>query len=539
MNIQRHRWGFLALTLAAFMLGGCAVKPFGSEQLERDAISYHPGVSPKPNWSAIDPTMACLGDRLRQSRIQPVAFGFSAEDTSGKTGVSINLLGLSALNRVAAKAGNLTVALVANVPRPSPAYPGWVDGAILTREERWKAVLKPKWIIIGGVSSSQSAYRLEQNSVGISVRDGDIGASQTRYADIVNLSFALVRYGDMSSRGAQIDLRVNYQTMRRGVDGGLYVAGSLNGKSRSMGLRLGREVSISQNPEDAVRTGIDYAVTVLLAEHFGVDLTTCPALQQGSGDEVAEDGRIQFEKLPSLYQRMGKPQRVRWVQASLAAIGYQGGEAGGRYRDKTKTMILRYERDTGMPRDGRVTQRLFLHLAAARLARGEDVRVLPAPADKVPAVAITLSSPNAPYRLGHALRAQVLPPLAGHLQCYLQGPKAIIRIYPVRRDQQGFVTARAPTHVPDPNRTGAHPEARLTAVGLHKMWCALTSRDVRDALPRQLRVGTNPIPPDSLEQVKASVRKAAGRLWITEGGTWFRVKEAQKKATRKTRKTTK
>jgi peptidoglycan hydrolase-like protein with peptidoglycan-binding domain len=225
------------------------------------------------------------------------------------------------------------------------------------------------------------------------------------------------------------------------------------------------------------------------------------------------------------FEKMEEADRIRFLQASLAARNYDLGAIDGIVGPQTRGAIALFERDAGLPPSGgRVALPLLTAIAQARIARGEDIRQPPRSwGTSGEAVRIVPNVPYGSYFVGQRLRAQVVSPRAGHMTCMLTSPDGgTVSLYPLIDSRPTAVSARAPLFLPAATDGPGQPRVTLKQAGPHALYCALTRTELSARLPANLRPGADG---RSVQLVEAqtALRRTAGPDWIADGLATFDV----------------
>lgn len=527
--MTRRRYPAGRLTLSATtvaLLSACASTPFSSSQTNGVVLNPTEQRVPLRNWTGTDALLACVGDRMRESRVVPLLVGYGVADTSGKTGVDQAMITRSALNKIARRGSGLRTTSMGVAPTESKG------GLALTAEEKARAfkgpsapsLTDPDWIIEGGVSSVVAGTIFEQKSGGLSARDVQAGVSRSRSADTVHVSYFIKRHaGGVDIPGAHVDLKVVYQQGSASTELGGYVAYRQNDQRHGGGIRLGNSNGFTESPEDALRVAVESALAMLFADQFGIDLSTCPAQPAPADSREARANQAPAVNQSAAYFEAMEPRdRIRFAQSALTARHYDPGPVDGAMGQQTRAAIARFERDAGMPPSGgRITIALLVALAQERAVDGEDLRNPPAGKATPDAVHITLNVPYGNYVVGQRLRAQVVPPMAGHLLCYLNSPdEGLVNLYPLVSGRAAYVGARTAVQLPSATEGRGHPAVTISAPGKHALYCAQTRVDVSAALPPSMRPSGD-ARGLTLADLQAAIRRAAGSAWIADGVSVF------------------
>ena len=92
MSKQLRLVGYNPLAPAALLalLAGCSTPaPVNPSKIAQAVVEQRPP-PPQPVFGDMDHALACLGDRLREQKVQPLLIGYSAvTDTTGKLGVDL------------------------------------------------------------------------------------------------------------------------------------------------------------------------------------------------------------------------------------------------------------------------------------------------------------------------------------------------------------------------------------------------------------------------------------------------------------------
>lgn len=519
------------LALAALAaLAGCSASPVQRAEVWAAQIEHRPP-APVPVYGDADHALYCLGDRLRELKAQPLLIGYSAvADTTGKTGVDLVALLRSELSKVVARGNNLAITAMGFGPSAKPELPSIEERDLLRDPARAARLVRPDWLITGGTVSVTSAFIGLQKSGGLSARDLDLSGSGTTTVDLVSLSFG-VKWAesgiDMPMQTA--DVRVSYQLLSASNEVGVFAQAKADGRKLAAGLRFGRTVAVAQVAEDAIRAGISGVVIQILASRYGVDMSTCPAQTLTPDALLPKAQRLPApNELPAIWKAMSVTERISWFQGRLATYGYAPGGIDGKLGPRMREALGRAAQDHHLPPSGQGSEALFYVLATRSLAHGHDPRQpLPALAQVPPRIHVTLQQPNAAYAVGVYLRATVVAPQAGYMNCWLVAPEGAWPLYPILAGRGQFVAANTPVLLPDTNATGPHPRVRVTSPGAHELWCGLARSKLTDRLPADLRPGGQPKDPVSTAALRQAFAKAAGSDWLAEGSAPFEVVAAR------------
>lgn len=520
---------------AVLVLAGCAT-PYTESQVVADRVASMPVTRPGVIMSPVDPLLRCVGDKLQQASLQRLVLGQVLEDSTGKTGVDVGMLGNGALHKIASRAQSLAISPLGMGTKANEAQIQQATNLTLLGRADPAALLFPDWVVAGGVSSVSNAVRSKQNSFGVGGTDVDLGGSNSTSVDVANLHLTLRHFGTQAEfPGASISLTVSAQQMSSAVDGGVFVAASVNGKRTGAGVRLGRTTSRSHVMEDALRVGFEYGTAFLLAQQLNIDLSICPVPGEAANPELPAGGvASSVTQLPAQFDRMSPAARQEWARGELRYLGYLGrGQAGGGngWGDDLRSAIGRYQAREGIPPTGELDPSTFYRLAQGRISRGEPLLATPSgAAPGLGRLIVQTSSPVTDYEAPAYLRASVVAPTPGHLYCLLQHPQGVLPVYPMVSGRSSFVNGRAPVLLPDNNDRGRHPSVVLDAAGAHALWCTLTSLDVTSQLPATLRPGSDGSGWPSLESARQRVLAVAGEALLAQGGTAFNVQPAPPQA---------
>ena len=522
---------FITLLIVA-ILAGCAAKPVEQAKLNA-AVQEHRPESPQPAFSDMDHALSCLGDRLREQTIQPLLIGYSAvADTTGKTGVDFAALMRSALSKVAARGNNISITAMAMGTTGKLEVPS-VEERVINRDMQGNPgmLARPDWIISGGSVSVTSAFLSLQKSAGLSARDLDLAASSTSTVDLVSLSFG-VKWAEsgVDLPIPTVDIRVSYQMLSNASEAGVFAQARLDKRPLAAGLRFGHTVAVSQIPEDAIRAGMSTAVIQILSSRYAVGMVTCPSSDLTPDANLPKAERLPSpQELPKLWAAMSATERITWMQGRLAAAGYAPGEADGKLGPRTRDALVRAAQDLRLPPTGQITDALYYQMATRELAMGRDPRkpvsaqgsIAAAPAR----IHVQVQQPNAAYIVGVLLRASVVAPQAGFMNCWLVTPDGPMSLFPILAARSNFTTANSPVLLPDNNIVGPHPIVRLTLPGAHELWCGQARINITQRLPAELRPGNLGHGFSSTSALRQAFAKAAGNDWLAEGSALFKVVE--------------
>lgn len=518
-------WG----AITASGLTGCATSPYTGSQVARIQMDAPANRPPQSTWTPTEAMLECVGDRMREARILPVTVAWVLADTSGRTNVDQGMVMRSALAKVARRGSGLQTTSMG----VGPSTPG----AIATAEEkvraqsieRTRALIMPDWVIEGGVSSAPTGIRARQTSAGVDVRDASISASASRSLEEVRLSYSIKRFHDgVDIPGANVDLKVVFQQSSASTDLGAYIGVRIDGRKTGAGLRFGRSSSESEAAEDQIRVGVETAVAMLLADQFGIDLASCPSQSPPLPDSVAAPALTNANREGSplnaffaKYDALTERERVRWVQEELTAQNYAPGPVDGVFGPKTRQAVQRFEQDARLPpSDGSIRPQVLLALVRANESRPKDAAF-----SASGGVKIVPSSPVAAYKVGYRLRAQVVVPQGGWLNCFYIGPSGPVEaVFPILPGRGTYVSARAPLQLPSTVEQGTarHPMIVLSEPGLHHLYCALSRVDIAGRRPGEILVGGNGANL-TMDTLKDELRRIAGADWLTDGFAQVRV----------------
>lgn len=506
------------LLALACLLGGCAT------QIQQGEIAAHrvaqiPVTRPTVVWSPLDPLLQCVGDQLRQSHIHPLVLGHGVEDTSGKTGVDVSMLANAALHKIAARGGSIRITpLGLGGKRHEDLARGINDWTGMNRVSPVEMLL-PDWMVVGGVSSVANSVMSRQNSVGVGGTDLDFGGSSSASVDVANLYFGLRHFGTQEEfPGASIALTVSHQQQTQSMDGGAFVAARVDGRSYGAGLRLGRSQARSQILEDALRVGVEYGVAFLLAERFGLDLSTCPIPEvAGRGELKPDQTPKSLNQLPVYFERMTAEQRIAFARDELDALGHPiGADADG-----LRAAVARFQISHGIAPTGEVDTTTFYVLARNRMSRSADI-TKPGPASQAKLEIVTERGSAAPTA-GQHLRAAVHVSVPGHLYCLLDSPTGLLPVYPIQPGRSGLVYGRSAVQLPENTNRTDGVQITLDDPGRHGLWCMLTRGDALKRIPEDLRPGGSGKGHANLDAARAAVLARVKTDVVAQGELAFSV----------------
>lgn len=498
-------------------LSGCSLIPFPAGKIEDATVRYRSDAGPWKAWTETESVLACLGDKLREQRIQPITIGFNVEDTTGKTGVNQGMLAEAALQKIAARGNGIGVSSWGT----GPVGPG---ARLVSPQDNWIATMRPRlaetqtppdWTIQGGVVAAEPTFLQQQDRYGLAARDVDFAKSGTNTVTVADVAYSIkdTRRG-IYFPGATVSMRVAYQSVSASLDTGAYVAFRVDGRSSGAGLRFGRSRSVSQSAADILRVGVESAIAFLLADRYHVDLAEC-ASYAAPVYAIKDKQVARFQELPEQFEAMSESERVSWAQDQLNRQGYDAGSADGVVGPRTRAAIQRYQRDQGMYPDARIGTTLLVQLA--RTGAGNP----PVRGTGALNVSLDYRPYNPTYFVGMPLRAAVTVPTAGRLWCYLETPTERATIFPVIDGRPNSVSAYAATLLPDNNSSGPHPSITVTEPGPHRIYCAEVGNDIARSLPPGLRAGGNGAGFRSMDEIARIVKVAAGAHWIGDGSVTF------------------
>ena len=515
-----------AVAATAFLAACSTPNPISQDSVEQAQIENYPA-APSVVIYPTDSQLRCVGDKLREAGIQPIVVGHAVADSTGKVNGDVALMTRRSLSVVASRGNNVMITNMGYGNSAKPEMPSVEE--LLMRQDPTRAgrMIKPDILFTGGVKAVSQAFMSLQKTAGLTARDVDAGRASTVGVDLATLSFQFKDFNSgIDAQSPTIEIRASYQNMSRADEFGVFATGSLNGKTRSAGIRFGRTVAINQIADDAVQTAVDKGVADAFAQRYSLDLTTCPAHPADVPPQASHGERLPtINELPTLYRKLDLAERIRWFQAVLEARGYAPGAPDGKLGPRTSQALSRAAADVGLPPAGQPTEALYYALATQMLARGQDPRQPPPPVGPQ-GIHVQLQQPNASYWTGTLLRSTVVVPLAGHLRCWWLRPDGgALSLFPILAGRPNFVTANAPVVLPDPNASGSHPRVRLTQAGSHELWCGQARRDITDRLPAQLRPGAAGQGFDTSALLRAGFMQAAGVDFIAEGSVRFGVVE--------------
>lgn len=492
-------WALGVLLLAS----GCASDLVGKHGMEPPAVA-----SPRPTFSDMTERLICLGDKLRAQKLTRHVFGIGGiVDATGKLGVDLMSYARDAGSVIASRGGNVyftTEGVGGNVRQEQP---GIEERKTLLNAQRARHLEEPRLQLTGGVRAFNNAFYGHQNSFGINTKVFDAARSTSTTVDMIEMSFGLKDAPsgvDLAMRA--VSLQASVQTVTTADDAGLLVTARLDGRRKEAGVRAGRSSTLSQLPSTAAQLIVEEGMAQIIAGYFAVDMADCPsgkpaeldfAAIAAQADKTPGKDKLTGEPLPSLqelgklYAAMSEPERVRWLQGRLQLMNYAPGDTDGVVGPKTRQAVLRLAQDLGLSSNGQPSDLLYLALARRELARGHDPRKPPAPRAQVgiAEVQIRLARPAARFALKEGLRASLVVPQAGYVNCWLVTPQGMLAVLPMRHGRgSNFATAHAAISLPGHSpRDEDLPRIGLTVPGEHTLWCGLARHSLQDRLPEPMR----------------------------------------------------
>lgn len=513
-RLNRNFWLCLAGPAVA-VLGACSSKPISSAKVDRALESSEAQRVPVRVFTNTEHMLRCVGLRLAEAQVPPLLIGFELADSSGKTGTDLNLPFRAGLHKVVSGGANLSITTMgAATQRPESRAVGAVsaEGQARTRMAANPdyALAAPDIVFEGGVSSAPAGALYKQRGGGVSGRDVDGGLSRSASVDLAFVHLAVKRFRNgVDVPGAMVSLRVTWQQGSSSVEAGAYVSWTLDGNRSGVGVRVSSSSGFAESPEEALTVGLESALAMLMAQLYGIELATCPAqiAPRRAGQLDGQSEPPAPNQVWAMLERMSQTERIRWLQQSLAAQKYDPGPVDGLIGPRTRSAIAAFERDHGLPPGGNAGMQVLVAMARVRLAAGDDPRQPAALASMHP-LRITLDRSDGRYAVGQAMRARVVVPRAGHLQCHLVSPSGKpMGLYPLADGRGSHVGAGSPVLLPSYAEGAGAPTVVLNDPGAYSLYCAQT----------RLPIAPRPAAPGSLPQLQAELRRAAGTGWLGDG----------------------
>lgn len=507
----------LALSIG---LAGCSVSPIAPGDVHQSIAEMRPA-EPMTVYTELDLGLTCLGDKLREMSLQPQLISYAGiADTTGKTGIDIMALVRAAFAKVTSRAPGLAVTSEGFGASRSE------ETLYLRQPARLQHLRQPDFRLTGGTVSLANAFKTIQNAASVSATAFDLSRSGTASVDLLSLSFGL-KYADSGEDLPlrTFDVRVSYQVLSNATEVGLLASARMDGRPLRAGTRFGRTTATQQIPEDAVRFGVEWVVMQALAALYSVDLSTCPTHRPTPDADLPKPGerpRATLAALNGMYADMTDRDRVEWFQRALTVLGHAPGPVDGQLGPRTRAALQRAAQDHQLPPHAEPTPTLFFAIAARQAGQGRDPRRPDSWPASTPRVAVQLDQPVLGYEVEGQLRATVVVPVAGHLNCWLASAEGTVSLLPVIEGRGNFVRAQQPVQLPDANRGWPHPRVRLTSPGRHDLWCGLSRKPLEARLPAPLRPGSDNTL--SLSELRQAYLKVAGDELAAEGGTQFVVR---------------
>lgn len=489
----------------------------------------HPPAAPAPlvlNEPA-DALLRWVGLQIARTESRVAVFGASCDGTKGAA-VDLQAACLSALITVRSRTPatfKVSGALSGSTYGPvSPVNPSPVPLAMHVQPNvrvQSTSVLLPD-VELHGWATGQQTGTTDSTELGIAGTGAELGKSRSIAFQATDFAFTLRQRVTSTFVARVLQVRAVAWDASAGIEAGVFVSASLNGKARGVGVRAQRAKTETVNSVDLHRTVAMIAAASLLAEHYGIDASECPCLRpgkaQGSAKESPELTALRVAT-PATLHKAAEMQRIGMAVRGLHALGYLNESAVD--IEALRVAMKRFRAERGMALVAAAPAGIddLLALQKALLELGE-----PDPSERdVPrhgGVMLTAEQGITDLTLRDELIAYaVVPREGGHLTCAYRSDALgeWLLISPTSATDPGD-TITAQSAVTLPRDKGSGPEVRLTVdeKGTHRIWCALSRVSLARKLPRHM---TSPPKPFKMgeNEFPSLAARLLGDAWVTDG----------------------
>lgn len=355
----------------------------------------------------------------------------------------------------------------------------------------------PQVYISGSISQVEQGVQAGREGVGLTTGVIDIGAQRDRNVSLVTLELHL---GDFRTRtiipGADSTNTIAVVRSGEGMDAGA--------KIQKAGISFNFGSDTSEGSGQGVRTLIELGTIELLGRWTRVPYWECL--------QIERTNPAVLNQLRDWYDAMNDRQRIEFLQAGLAGLGYYKGPVNGVYTDALRPAISGFQTDQNLVPNGQVSFEVYEALMQGKVS----MRALPSTAPPPPTLSgpqpidVRLQAPDGlTYKRGDRLFLNLSLSRNGFPYCYYRDVDGtVVQIYPSRFQPDKLIAGNRPVLLPDPNRTDMFSLQFLKS-GREEVVCLASEVDLGTLLPPTLRTPElTPLPVRSLDEVVQSIRAA-------------------------------
>lgn len=489
------RWArAISFGLVALTASGCMVNP------ETAPTVQQPSTPPSRTITSFSDSLSCMDNLLL---------------ANGRSDVFITSAGIpDATGQVSAGTKEMLITAVSRMSTRSNAFrfvdfdmsPAQADiTQLFTMVGGGGTFTAPSYYIRGAITQLDENVLNELQGAAVSLPFADIGASRDRVASVISVDLNIGRLVDRQILPG-LSASNSITVVRSGI------GADASGTIEKAGFSFNVVLNESEGFHQAVRTLIDLSTIEVLGKLTGVPYWQCLGIEQ-SDPSFRVEARGGFDGLD-------QAERVRYVERSLAAVGYFNGPADGTVDPALTDAIGRYQAENNLIATGRVDFDLYRALLAdprnTADAAGAAPRVRSASTSGVAVgrsaareASFTLlldtdrgTSPR--YAPGETLHLTARTTSDSFLYCYYQDATgSVARIFPNRFQPDPLVTANRSVAIPP---TGNSPfNIRFDTAGAsEQVMCFASPDEVGVELPASLKQqDLTPLPVRSMEAVAA------------------------------------
>lgn len=483
--------------LAALAGSGCMANP------ERAPVIQQPQTPPSRTITSFSDSLSCMDDLLRANGRRDIYITSAGiPDATGKVSAGTKEMLITAVSRMSTRSNAFRFVDF----DMSPAQADITQ--LFTMVGGGGTFTAPNYYIRGAITQLDENVLNQLQGGAVSLPFVDIGASRDQVASVISVDLNIGRLVDRQILPG-LSASNSITVVRSGV------GADASGTIEKAGLSFNVVLNESEGFHQAVRTLIDLSVIEVLGKLTGVPYWQCLGIEQSNpGYRVAAR---------SGYDGLGAAERVRYVETSLAAMGYYAGGPDGEVDAALSDAIGRYQAENDLIATGRVDFDLYQALlgdprnrGAAGPAQASASRGLTVTTDQARRSSFTLlldtDRGDAPtYAVGEALQLTARTTSEAFLYCYYQDESgAVARIFPNRFQPNAFVSANRAVHIPPASNPPFN--IRLDTRGSdEQVMCFASPDELGVSLPEDLKQqDLTPLPVRSMEAIAAAFNAVPG-----------------------------
>jgi hypothetical protein len=504
-----------ALGLAAGAAGCATMDPAPQVVEQTQASRGAPAQAPFRSITGFTPALRCMDNLFIEYGVRDVAM--LVEDIFDQT------------KKVNAGTRDMLITALSDMTRRSRALRVNAFGRDTTnvisflasaqRQGAYEAV--PQYGIKGSISQFDENVLRGQRDLGVGFQPFvNLGISRDAASSVLGIDLSVLSTDDLSilsgvtSRNSVVVLRTG-----RGADG--------DAAYHKFGVNFSLSLSKNEGQSQALRGLVELASIELMGKLTKTPYWTCLGADAGH-DEVKHEIDDWFYAMAA-----DRAELIAYFQNQMRRRGFYQGPIDGEFNPAIDEAIANYRVALGLSRRALLDDVFFrayltadhrsvarpaepARHAAAEPARSMPVAAAPAPGPAVPArLRLATASGQTVFKPGEPIGMTVQLSHDAHLYCYLRDESArVTRFFPNRFARDSLVKADQPLSLP-----GRLPfELAIRRAGADEtITCFAAPQELAARLPAAaFGVDFEPLPVQSLEQVRAAFLHAGGSAFVQE-----------------------